>query len=79
MNSDNFTPPEEREDEFNLALFSIPKSLMLQMGTSSVLGILVTQKTATETLTALGKASEEIFRGDRLPTLDFPEPFQNNY
>lgn len=79
MTSANVTPPQNPDDELNFALFSIPQSLIMQMGTSSLLGLLVAQKTATETLTTLGKASEELFRGDRLPVLDFPEPFQDNY
>lgn len=79
MTSENFTPSQNQDDELNFAFFSIAQSLLLNMGTSSLLGVLVAQKTVTETLTNLGQASEEIFRGDRLPVLDFPEPFQDNY
>jgi hypothetical protein len=38
-----------------------------------LLGILAAHSLA-ENLRELGQASEEIFRGDRLPILNFPEP-----
>lgn len=66
------------QDGLNLGLFVIGQSMLLQMGTVSVLMMVLAQKTATETLNAIGSASEEIFRGDRLPILDFPEPHQPN-
>ncbi|WP_026731591.1 hypothetical protein [Fischerella sp. PCC 9605] len=62
----------------NLVLFTIPQSFLLQMGTASVLMLLIAEKAAVETLQALGEASEELFRGDRLPILDFPEPDTEN-
>ncbi len=31
-------------------------------------------RSLTQSLIELGQASEEIFRGDRLPILNFPEP-----
>jgi hypothetical protein len=57
----------------NLGLLTIPQSILLQMGTTSVIMLVLAQKTATETIYAIGQASEELFRGDRLPILDFPE------
>ncbi|ARV61324.1 hypothetical protein BZZ01_24305 [Nostocales cyanobacterium HT-58-2] len=57
----------------NLGLFTIPQSCLLQIGTASVLLLVLASKTAGDTLQALGEASEELFRGDRLPILDFPE------
>ncbi|MEM8777919.1 MAG: hypothetical protein AAGF26_03420 [Cyanobacteria bacterium P01_G01_bin.49] len=36
-------------------------------------GVLVAHKLAEE-LSAIGQNSEEIFRGDRLPILNFPDP-----
>lgn len=56
----------------NLGLFTIPQSLVLQAGTVSILMLVLAQKTTQEALEAMGQASEEIFRGDRLPILDFP-------
>jgi hypothetical protein len=57
----------------NLGLFTIPQSFLLQVGTASLLTALLAEKAATEAIIAIGQASEEIFRGDRLPILDFPE------
>jgi hypothetical protein len=34
--------------------------------------LVVADKTASQALTALGEASQEVFRGDRLPLLNFP-------
>ncbi|MDJ0616679.1 MAG: hypothetical protein QNJ63_08015 [Calothrix sp. MO_192.B10] len=57
-----------------LLLCTIPQSFLLQLGTVSVIALLIAQKASTETFTALGEASEELFRGERLPILNFPEP-----
>jgi hypothetical protein len=56
----------------NLGLISIPQSLLLQTGTVSILLLLLAQKGSQSALVAMGQASEEIFRGDRLPILNFP-------
>ncbi len=57
-----------------LLLFKIPQSLLLQLGTVSTMALLVAEKATSETFIALGEASEELFRGERLPILNFPEP-----
>ncbi|NDJ20884.1 hypothetical protein GS682_04335 [Nostoc sp. B(2019)] len=57
----------------NLVLFSIPQYFLLQIGTASILLLLTTQKTTVRALEAIGEASEELFRGDRLPILNFPD------
>ncbi|MGF1936066.1 MAG: hypothetical protein RM347_017050 [Nostoc sp. ChiQUE02] len=62
----------------NLDLFSIPQSFLLQIGTASILLLLITGKTTVRALEAVGEASEELFRGDRLPILDFPEDDETN-
>ncbi|MBD2245074.1 hypothetical protein [Nostoc sp. FACHB-888] len=62
----------------NLDLFSIPQSFLLQIGTASILLLLITGKTTVRALEGLGEASEELFRGDRLPILDFPEDHETN-
>ncbi len=56
----------------NLGLITIPQSLMTQTGTASILLLLLAQKATQSALVAMGQASEEIFRGDRLPILNFP-------
>ncbi|MBD0388961.1 MAG: hypothetical protein KME50_33670 [Nostoc desertorum CM1-VF14] len=62
----------------NLDLFSIPQSFLLQIGTASILLLLITGKTTVRALEGIGEASEELFRGDRLPILDFPEDHETN-
>ncbi|BAZ31719.1 hypothetical protein NIES4074_41920 [Cylindrospermum sp. NIES-4074] len=62
----------------NLTLFSIPQSFLLQVGTASILLLLIAQKATGKALEALGEQSEELFRGDRLPILNFPEDQQQN-
>lgn len=57
------------EDELNLVLFSVPQEVLLQLGTATALGVLLGGKAFFETLQAIGQASEEVFRGDRLPVL----------
>ncbi|MBH8566520.1 hypothetical protein I8748_30945 [Nostoc sp. CENA67] len=57
----------------NLVLFSIPQSLLLQLGTGSILLLLTTGKLTAKALESIGEASEELFRGDRLPILPFPD------
>ena len=58
--------------ELDLGLFSIPQSVILQAGTVSVLTLVLAEKATREALIAVGQASEELFRGERLPVLDFP-------
>ncbi|MCX7592261.1 MAG: hypothetical protein N2235_00590 [Fischerella sp.] len=70
--------PSSRNSGLNLVLFTIPLSFLLQMGTVFVLILLLAEKVAVETLQAVGEASEELFRGVRLPILDFPEPDAEN-
>ncbi|MDZ8068648.1 MAG: hypothetical protein RMY64_23955 [Nostoc sp. DedQUE08] len=75
-------PPTNQESSpkpaSNLDLFPIPQSLLLQIGTASILLLLITGKTTVRALEAIGEASEELFRGDRLPNLDFPDEREIN-
>lgn len=63
--------PSETEG-VKLIFFSIPSQSLLQLGAGSMIVALLGGKAVTETLEAIGQASEEIFRGDRLPELEFP-------
>ncbi|MBW4642527.1 MAG: hypothetical protein KME23_05885 [Goleter apudmare HA4340-LM2] len=72
----NQTPSSQ--PELNLCLFNIPQSLLLQIGTASILLLLITGQAANRTLEAIGQASEELFRGDRLPILNFPDDKESN-
>jgi len=56
-----------------LLFFSIPNDLLLQIGTGSLLLGLIGSKAVAQAVRAIGQASEEVFRGDRLPVLPFPE------
>jgi hypothetical protein len=62
----------------NLLLFSIPNSLLLEIGTASILMLLTTGTVTVKALESLGQASEELFRGDRLPILPFPDDDELN-
>jgi len=70
MSSTSSNPPAK--DELNLIFFSISHQLLLQLSTGPMLVAIVGGKAVAETLQAIGQASEEVFRGDRLPLLDFP-------
>jgi len=65
--------------ELNLLLFSIPQSWLLQLGTASILLLFTGANASGKALEAMGQASEELFRGDRLPILDFPEDNEFNH
>lgn len=62
---------------FKAAMFnSLPNPATLWVSLATIpmlLGILAARSLA-ENLSELGRASEEIFRGERLPILNFPEP-----
>lgn len=68
------TSPSQKysNNGLNLILFTIPQDLLLQVGTATVLVALIGGKACSETLQAIAQASEELFRGDRLPVLKFP-------
>lgn len=67
------SPSRTSEDGLNVIFFSVPQSILLQTGSAAVLMALLGGKSATEILQAIGEASEEVFRGDRLPILKFPD------
>lgn len=52
--------------------FSISQETLLQLSTGPLLLALLGSKAASQTMQAIGQASEEVFRGDRLPILEFP-------
>jgi hypothetical protein len=61
----------------NLFFWSIPQTMLLQMGTASILLLLLAEKATTSAIVALGETSEELFRPDRLPYLPFPEEIES--
>lgn len=68
------SPNQKRSetDGLNLMFFTIPQQVLLQLTSGPALIALLGGKAAAETLQAIGQASEELFRGDRLPVLKFP-------
>lgn len=71
MSNSRSHPPEAAG--VKLLFFSIPNDLVLQVGTASLLFGLIGSKAVAQAAKAIGQASEEVFRGDRLPILPFPE------
>jgi hypothetical protein len=53
-------------------------SLLTSFSTAPLLITLVGGRLAIQAMRELGTASEEIFRGELLPPLRFPEPTQHN-
>lgn len=60
------------DNGLNLILFKVPQNALLQVGTVTVLMALIGGKACSKTLQVIAQASEELFRGDRLPVLKFP-------
>jgi hypothetical protein len=52
--------------------FKLPTQILLSLGTAPLLLVLIGSKALATAMTELGQASEEIFRGDRLPILHIP-------
>lgn len=48
---------------------TMPTKLLLSLGTAPLLVVLVGSKALAEFINDVGQATEEIFRGDRLPIL----------
>ncbi len=47
----------------------VPISLLISLASAPLLAALISGRTAAHSLIQIGISSEEIFRGDRLPTL----------
>ncbi len=62
-------PPESMPPE-SMPGVKIPTSLLLSLGTIPVLAVLLGSKAVLQVMREVGEASEEIFRGDRLPILE---------
>ncbi len=52
---------------------SNPLIICLSLATAPLLCTLLVAREVAQGLGELGEASEEVFRGDRLPTLNFPK------
>lgn len=52
----------------------VSPTLLVSLATAPFILGLSAIEHLTENLIEIGRASEEVFRGDRLPILNFPEP-----
>lgn len=51
----------------------VPSDILLSLVALPMLGGLVVAKAAAEFVASIGVESEEVFRGSRLPVLNFPQ------
>ncbi|MEG5046608.1 hypothetical protein [Microcoleus sp. B4-C1] len=51
----------------------VPSEILLSLVALPMLGGLVVAKAAAEFVASIGVESEEVFRGSRLPVLNFPQ------
>ncbi len=54
----------------------IPSNIILSLITLPLLGSLLAAKASAEFVSSIGIESEEVFRGSRLPVLNFPHSQQ---
>ncbi|MBD1829221.1 hypothetical protein NDI47_06450 [Microcoleus vaginatus GB1-A2] len=70
--------PSENQDLLktqtpNSPKLPIPSDILLSLVALPMLGGLVAAKAAAEFVASIGVESEEVFRGSRLPVLNFPQ------
>ncbi|WP_044304376.1 hypothetical protein [Richelia intracellularis] len=68
-----FTCNYFKDLELEVPCLSVTQPLLLQLGTISIITLLIAEKSAPAILVSLGAASEELFQGKQLPILKFPE------
>jgi hypothetical protein len=69
--SDDSTPNSQVDRSI-----SVPVKLLVSIATIPTLAAIVGLQAGMQQIQAIANNSEEIFRGDRLPLLPFPEQFQ---
>ncbi|HEY9838297.1 MAG TPA: hypothetical protein V6D27_15510 [Vampirovibrionales bacterium] len=70
-NSPNHEPTSLNSDTPE-PFVKISSELLITLLTPPFLGALLGGKAVSQMLQSMGQASEEVFRGDRLPVLNFP-------
>ncbi|HLO49550.1 MAG TPA: hypothetical protein VK211_14130 [Kamptonema sp.] len=70
MQSFRQTLPETKPSQ--IPNLQIPSDIILSFATVPLLVGLLAGRAAAEVLASIGSSSEELFRGDRLPVLNFP-------
>ena len=74
MQSDSTNIPQK--ETFNVSQAIIPTEMLVSLATGPLLLGILCGKASIELLQGLGEASEEVFRGDRLPAIEFPDRAQ---
>ncbi|WP_333184518.1 hypothetical protein [Microcoleus sp. B3-D7] len=77
MTQEEFMPSENQDLLKNQTPESpklpVPSDILLSLVALPMLGGLVVAKAAAEFVASIGVESEEVFRGSRLPVLNFPQ------
>ncbi|MBD2179923.1 hypothetical protein H6S82_12100 [Planktothrix sp. FACHB-1355] len=60
-------------ETFNVPQAIIPTEILLTLATGPLLFGMLCGKATLDSIKSLGEASEEVFRGDRLPAIPFPD------
>ncbi|MEG3989880.1 hypothetical protein QUA20_05960 [Microcoleus sp. Pol7_A1] len=77
MTQEEFMPSENQDllktQTPNSPKLPVPSDILLSLVALPMLGGLVVAKAAAEFVASIGVESEEVFRGSRLPVLNFPQ------
>ncbi|MEP6518528.1 hypothetical protein [Microcoleus vaginatus] len=77
MTQEEFMPSENQDllktQTPNSPKLPVPSDILLSLVALPMLGGLVVAKAAAEFVSSIGVESEEVFRGSRLPVLNFPQ------
>ncbi len=77
MTQEEFMPSENQDllktQTPNSPKLPVPSDILLSLVTLPMLGGLVAAGAAAEFVASIGVESEEVFRGSRLPVLNFPQ------
>jgi len=55
-----------------ISIFELPVEVLVSLATSPALALLIASKAISGLLEGFSKRSEELFRGERLPSVRFP-------
>lgn len=62
----------QRHKSANIPVFEIPVEVLISLTTGPALVLLIANKAIGSLIGEFSQRSEELFRGDRLPTVPFP-------
>jgi hypothetical protein len=69
-----FLDDSNHANEADQSIGKAPVQLLVSLAAVPTLGMIVGLQAVLQQVQAMANSSEEIFRGDRLPLLPFPEP-----